>query len=336
MIGIILAGGEGKRLQPYTHSLPKPLVPIDGKPVMEYIIEQMKEADIREIYVTTCYLAEKIKDYFEDGSKWGVRITYLKESNPLGSAGHLFLRKDLFSETIVVISGDAFSSISLKKAVLYHQEKKAALTIITKQLPSSNQFGICEVTNEGRVASFVEKPDYVDIRSPHINTGMYIIEPGIFREYPLYGKLDFAKDVFPVLIEGKEKIYAYPTSEYWRDIGTVSQYKLAMKEINRIRSFPFRTLIKKDKYQRHFVSRVVTTCPDNKKHKVFQSIISETPKESLEWDNGIKVHHGKECWTLIKEYTSSSVIVYSQASHQNLAKEFAKYYKSKIERWQKV
>ncbi|WP_335869372.1 nucleotidyltransferase family protein [Bacillus sp. 2205SS5-2] len=336
MIGIILAGGEGRRLHPYTHSLPKPLVPIDGKPVMEYIVEQLKDAGIREIFVTTCYLGDKIKNHFQDGSKWGVTLKYLTETEPLGTAGHLFLKHDLFQDTVMVVSGDAFSTISLKNAIDFHHEKGGVMTIVAKQVHSPKQYGVCEVSYDERVVSFIEKPEHVAELSPQINTGIYIIEPEIFRKYPTNGKLDFAKDVFPMLIENKEAIYAYRTQEYWRDIGTVSQYELAVKEVKEKRYSPFRPSMAIEESQGRFITRIVAMCPANKKKEVFNSIISETPIESLEFENGIKVNHSKECWTHIKEYSSSSIIIYSQANHHHLAKEFAKYYMKKIQIWQKV
>ncbi|AZR72251.1 hypothetical protein BBF96_01865 [Anoxybacter fermentans] len=224
MKAIIMAGGKGTRLRPLTCDLPKPLVPILNKPVMEYSIELLKEHRITEIGVTTCYLPEMIRDYFGDGSRWGVKLYYFQEEEPLGTAGSVHNASDFLDETFVVISGDALTDIDLSQAIRYHQEKKSIATLVLSRQEIPLEYGVVITDENGRIMRFLEKPSWGEVFSDLVNTGIYILEPKIFEYYDHGVKFDFSKDLFPLLMQDGQTLYGFPADGYWSDIGDLEQY----------------------------------------------------------------------------------------------------------------
>jgi mannose-1-phosphate guanylyltransferase / phosphomannomutase len=225
MKGVIMAGGKGTRLRPLTYHMPKPMVPLLQTPVMEYSIELLKKHGITEIAVTTGYLGEDIKQYFGDGSSWGVSLIYFDEISPLGTAGSVKNAEVFLDDTFVVISGDILTDFDLIDGIDFHETKESTLTILMKEVNNPSEYGILTTNSEGRVSRFLEKPKCTEIFSDFINTGIYIVNPSIFSFIPQGECFDFSKDLFPLLLEQDGRVYGYLVNGYWSDIGTLPQYK---------------------------------------------------------------------------------------------------------------
>ncbi|MGM0844246.1 MAG: sugar phosphate nucleotidyltransferase [Bacillota bacterium] len=348
MKGVILAGGRGTRLKPYTLSVPKPMVTIMNKPILEYNIALLKANGISSIMITTCYKAEKISEYFGNGSKLGVDLTYFHEELPLGTAGGVFEASGFLDESFVVISGDAFTSLSLHEAISFHQRNDSAFTIVGKEMENPKGYGICKTDRNGRLIEFIEKPSSEQIDSNLVNTGIYIIEPELLRKYHFKGFTDFSRDVFPHMLDEKEEMFVFRTEGYWRDIGTPEQYKLAREEFltGRMKAreerigagFIDEFITMRDGLENtlKYLTRVVVPCPDYQKQRVINKLVEEQRDVPVLNLDGILISHSVGGWTRIVDQPSNGFIIYSKAERRNLAKEFAGYYFNKIKQWQKV
>ncbi|WAM31665.1 sugar phosphate nucleotidyltransferase [Caldicellulosiruptor naganoensis] len=231
MKGIIMAGGAGTRLRPLTVSLPKPMIPFFGRPVMEYAVKLLKRHGIYEIGTTLQYHPDKIMNYFEDGSKFGVKMQHFVEDRPLGTAGSVKNAKSFLDETFVVLSGDGITNADLSAAIKFHKEKKSKVTIVLKEVEIPIEYGIVLTDEEGRIRRFFEKPSWSEVFSNLANTGIYIIEPEIL-DYIEDGKpFDFSKDLFPKLLSENVPMYGYKMEGYWCDIGDIGSYIKAHKDI---------------------------------------------------------------------------------------------------------
>ncbi|MFL0195235.1 sugar phosphate nucleotidyltransferase [Clostridium sp. WILCCON 0269] len=224
MKAIIMAGGEGTRLRPLTCNIPKPMMPIMGKPIMEYALELLKNTGIEDIGATLQYLPDEIINYFGDGKDFGVNISYFIEETPLGTAGSVKNAEAFLNDTFVVISGDALTDIDLSKAIAYHKSKGAVATLILKEEPVPLEFGVVVTNAQGRVTGFLEKPGWGEVFSDKVNTGIYILEPDIFKYYNKNKKFDFSSDLFPLLLKEKVPVFGYVAEGYWCDIGSIDQY----------------------------------------------------------------------------------------------------------------
>ncbi|WP_176483693.1 nucleotidyltransferase family protein [Bacillus sp. FJAT-45066] len=231
MKAVILAGGLGTRLLPLTETTPKPLVPLQNKPVMEYSIELLKKHGITEIIVTICYLSEKIKNYFGDGSKWGVHITYVEEIEPLGTAGCVKFAKIFLEDTFLVISGDALTDFNLQKGIDFHEKHDALMTIFMAKTKYPTYYGIMKVNADGEIIAFKEKPKSNEVFSNIVNTGIYVVNPKIFSYFPNKEAVDFSKDILPILLQNGSKIIGYLAEGYWIDIGNHAQYEQAKEDL---------------------------------------------------------------------------------------------------------
>ncbi|MCX7715517.1 MAG: sugar phosphate nucleotidyltransferase [Clostridia bacterium] len=224
MKAIIMAGGEGSRLRPLTSFLPKPMVPVMGIPVMEHIIHLLKRHDIRDIGVTLRFMPDCIKQYFKDGNKFGVNITYFVEDSPLGTAGSVKNAEDFLDDTFLIISGDALTDINLSDAVSFHKKKKAAATLVLSRVKNPLDYGIVVTDQNGRVMQFLEKPKWSEVFSDTANTGIYIMEPYVLNLFRHGENFDFGKDLFPLMLERGEKLSGYVSDGYWCDIGDIDTY----------------------------------------------------------------------------------------------------------------
>src|SRR5215211_2914724 len=177
----VMAGGEGSRLRPLTINRPKPMVPIVDRQVMAHIIELLKLHGITEIVVTVQYLANVIQDHFGDGSSWGVHIEYSLEEQPLGTAGSVKHAEHLLKEPFIVISGDALTDFDLTKLIAFHNAKHAMATITLTRVPNPLEYGVIVVNEQGEVQQFLEKPSWGEVFSDTVNTGIYVIEPEVFK-----------------------------------------------------------------------------------------------------------------------------------------------------------
>lgn len=231
MKAIIMAGGEGSRLRPLTCDLPKPMVPVMNVPIMEHIINLLKSHGINDIGVTLMYLPQKIRDYFGNGSNFGVNISYFIENSPLGTAGSVKNAEEFLDETFIVISGDSLTNIDISKAVQYHKEKKSKATLVLTRVDVPLEYGVVITDKKGSITGFLEKPSWGEVFSDTVNTGTYILEPEVLSFMEKGKKIDFSQDVFPMLLSNKEPMYGYIMSEYWCDIGDLQAYLQAHYDV---------------------------------------------------------------------------------------------------------
>lgn len=242
---MILAAGKGTRMRPFTYTLPKPMIPLLGKPVMECIIEHLKRYDVTDIVVNVSYLAEAIESYFRDGSRLGVQMAYSFEgkkdgeeliAEALGSAGGMKRIQDFsgfFDETFIVLCGDALIDLDLERALEFHRKSKAIATIVLKEVPESEvyKYGIVETDENGRILQFQEKPLQSEAVSNLANTGIYIFEPQIFDYIPEGVEYDIGGELFPTLVKEGLPFFGVNIPFEWVDIGTVSDYSEASKKL---------------------------------------------------------------------------------------------------------
>src|ERR687889_1928466 len=232
MKAVIMAGGQGTRLRPLTSNQPKPMIPIVGVPCMEHIVDLLKEHGFNDIVVTLQYMPEEIRDYFGDGSDWGVSMSYSVEDVPAGTAGSVKLAEThLEGDRVLVISGDALTDCDLSRVFSFHEEKAAEATIVLKSVENPLDFGIVITEEDGRISRFLEKPAWGQVFSDTVNTGIYLLEPSIMDEIPEEGEYDFSKELFPKLLEAGRPMYGYVTEDYWEDIGTLEQFAGAQRDV---------------------------------------------------------------------------------------------------------
>ena len=179
-----MAGGEGSRLRPLTSNVPKPMLPVANRPLMEHIIELLRNHGITDIVATVQFLASVISNYFGDGSDLGVGLSYATEEVPLGTAGSVLGAQDLLSGPFVVVSGDALTDIDIGEVVRFHRAKGAAATLVLKRMNDPLEFGIVMTDDDGRIERFLEKPTWGQVFSDTINTGIYVLEPDVFDLIP--------------------------------------------------------------------------------------------------------------------------------------------------------
>lgn len=231
MKAVIMAGGKGTRLRPLTSHTPKPMVSILNKPCMEYSIELLKKYGITEIAITVQYMPEVIRNYFGDGSNFGVSIHYFEESIPLGTAGSVKNAEIFLDEPFVVISGDALTDFNLAEAIRFHEEKESLATVVLTKIDTPLDYGVVMINDQGEVIRFLEKPSWSEVFSDTVNTGIYIFEPQIFKDIEKEVECDFSKDIFPLLLKERKPLYGYVASGYWSDIGTIDMYRQAQFDI---------------------------------------------------------------------------------------------------------
>lgn len=223
----ILAGGKGTRLKPITHEIPKPLVPLHDKPILQHCIDLMKRHGITEIILAIGFKGDKIKEYFGNGKKFGVNITYVEEKEPLGTAGPLRLAKELLTETFVMCNADELKNIDLDDMYLFHKEKGGLGTIALTTVEDPYNYGVAKLEGN-RIIEFIEKPQKGKEPSKLINSGLYILEPKVI-EYVPNGFSMIEKDVFPKIAK-EGRLFGYPFSGQWFDIGNMEKYEKAINE----------------------------------------------------------------------------------------------------------
>jgi mannose-1-phosphate guanylyltransferase / phosphomannomutase len=231
MKAVIMAGGEGTRLRPQTSNLPKPLLPLVGRPMMEHIVSLLRRHGITDIVVTVAFLPNAIRSYFGDGSELGVRMVYATEESPLGTAGSVRNAREELTERFVVISGDVLTDIDLSSMVSFHEKNEALATIALSSVENPLEFGIVITREDGTIERFLEKPGWGQVFSDTINTGIYVLEPEIFDRIPDGRAVDFSSEVFPAVLEEGEPLFGYVASGYWEDVGTTAAYLKAHEDI---------------------------------------------------------------------------------------------------------
>ena len=226
-----MAGGEGTRLRPLTSNQPKPMVPVCGKPCMEYIIELLKRHGIDDVICTLAFLPKVIRGYFGDGAAMGVNIQYSVEIEPMGTAGSVKLTEAALDETFIVISGDALTDFDLTGLVAAHKRTGAMVTIALKRVENPLDFGVVVTDAEGRIERFLEKPTWGQVFSDTVNTGIYVLDPAIFEHIPADEAYDFSQDLFPKLFDLGLPLYGHVLDGYWQDIGTLGQFLSANRDV---------------------------------------------------------------------------------------------------------
>lgn len=226
MRAVLMAGGSGTRLRPLTCDLPKPMVPVLNQPIAEHIINLLKRHHITEIIATLHYLPDVMRDYFQDGSDFGVQITYaVEEDQPLGTAGCVKNIAELLDDTFLVISGDSITDFDLTEAIKFHKKHQSKATLILTHVPNPIEFGVVITDEKHRISRFLEKPSTSEIFSDTVNTGTYILEPEVLHYLPANQECDFSKDLFPLLLENDEPMYGYIAKGYWCDVGHLDAYR---------------------------------------------------------------------------------------------------------------
>ncbi len=213
----VLAGGEGTRLRPYTYSVPKPMLMLGGKPILQYVIENLKRCGMRDIILTVGYAHEQVSDYFGDGNKFGVKIEYSIEKEKMNTAGSILPYKGKVKDTFAVMMGDHLTNINLSDMVKFHKKSGAIATIALFRSKMPLEYGVAQV-NGTKVVGFVEKP----LLEHLYNTAIYLFEPEVFEH--IKPKEDFGKDVLPRLV-ASGKVQGYVFDDVWFDIGRVSDYE---------------------------------------------------------------------------------------------------------------
>ena len=228
---IIMAGGEGVRLRPLTVHTPKPLCPLLGEPVMGYAVKLLKAHGITDVGVTLWYQPQKIRRTFHKGERYGVKLKFFEEKEPVGTAGSVKLARKQLTDTFFVLSGDGLTDCDLTQALRFHKEKKALATLVLKRVSVPLPYGVVLTDSDSRVTRFIEKPDWKRVFSDLVNTGVYILEPDIFDYIPDTGTPDFGKDIFPALLSGGLPVYGYETEGYWCDVGDQRAYLQAQTDL---------------------------------------------------------------------------------------------------------
>ena len=214
---VVMAGGQGKRLRPLTEHVPKPLLPVGGRPVMEYIVEQLRDLGTQRIYVSTNYQSEKIMRHFGDGEGFGVEIRYLEEQSPLGTGGALGLM-DRPSDPVLVINGDVLTRVDLRSLFAFHEDHHADLTLAVRRYEMQVPYGVVEAEG-ARVTGLREKP-YLTF---FINAGIYLIEPCVFDYIPAPVHMNMT-DLVQTLLHDSRHVVSFPICEYWIDMGQHADY----------------------------------------------------------------------------------------------------------------
>jgi len=223
---MLLAAGLGTRLRPLTYELPKPMVPVLGRPVMEHILRLLAKHGFDDVVANLHYFPDLIRDRFGDGSAYGVRLVYSYEPELLGTAGGVRNVRDHFGdETFLIISGDALTDIDLGALWAAHKEKGGIATLALKRVDDTSQFGVVIVGEDGRIQGFQEKPDPAEALSNLGNCGIYVFEPEIFDYFPEPEFVDWAMDVFPTLLAQDVSFYGHEFPDYWNDVGSLEEYR---------------------------------------------------------------------------------------------------------------
>jgi dTDP-glucose pyrophosphorylase len=222
--GVIMAGGYGSRLMPLTETVPKPMLPVNGRPLLEHMLDKLQRAGIRSVNVATHYLSDSIVDYFHDGSEFGVRLNYFPEAEPLGTAGAL-AKMSSGIDPLLVINGDILTGVDFRAMLHYHREHDAQLTVGVRQYDIEVPFGVVE-TDGFKVTRIAEKP----VLRHFINAGIYFVNPAMCRLVPQNRYFDMP-DLIEAVIASGSTVVSFPVREYWLDVGQLEQYQKAEADV---------------------------------------------------------------------------------------------------------
>lgn len=244
MQAVILAGGKGTRLRPFTLLQPKPLMPLLEVPFLEWMIGRCRRVGLTDILLSVGYLGGQIEAALGNGSQWGVKIRYIPEDTPLDTAGALVLAQPYFSgDPLVVFNADILTDLDLQALMECHVQSKAAATLTLTRVEDITAYGLVEVGEGGQIQSFREKPtaaEALTLTTDTINAGTYVLDPAIFNDYSSGDPLSFERRVFPDLLNQGQRMQAYLHEGYWRDLGTPASYYHGQLDIlsGRMMDFP--------------------------------------------------------------------------------------------------
>jgi NDP-sugar pyrophosphorylase family protein len=229
MKAVVLAGGKGTRLAPYTRVLPKPLMPIGDMPILEVILRQMKAAGVDKVILTVGHLSELLRAFFQDGRQWGLQIEYSYEACPLGTAGPLALIEDM-DNTFLVTNGDVLTTMQFSDLINFHQEQGAIATIAVHHRQVKIDLGVIQWNGSPQITGYIEKPTY----DYCVSMGVYVFEPDVLAYIPRGQYLDFP-DLVLKLIAAGEKVVGYQFEGYWQDLGRPDDYEIAAQDFEKMR-----------------------------------------------------------------------------------------------------
>ena len=229
LTAVVLAGGKGSRLMPHTAELPKPLVEVGGRPVVEYLLKRLKQGGVGRVIMAVNHMADRIEHSLGDGSRFGLQIEYSHEPAPLSTVGPIRLIKDL-PENFVVANGDILTDLDIGALYRYHIERRAELTVATYRGTEKIDFGVLEIDSENTVTGFGEKPDYHFI----VSMGIYVFNRSVLDLVPDNKPYGF-DELILTMLERHRRVCAYPYDGYWLDIGRPADYERAQGEVERIK-----------------------------------------------------------------------------------------------------
>jgi NDP-sugar pyrophosphorylase family protein len=224
MKALILLGGLGTRLRPFTLSKPKPLLPILNRPFISYQIEQLKAHGIRDVVLALGYHSAHFRKHLGNGRQWGMRFTYSFEKTPLGTGGAIRNALRYLEGTTVILNGDVLSDFNLSEIVRWHRKKKALGTLTLVRVKDPSSFGLIETLRNGKIRRFLEKPSAEEVTVDTINAGCYVFEPAVVKMIPEGRAVSIEREVFPKLVQEGHPLYGYLYDGYWSDIGTLKTY----------------------------------------------------------------------------------------------------------------
>ena len=225
LTGVIMAGGYGKRMMPLTETLPKPMLPVNGRPLLEHMLNKLQKAGIRSVNVATHYRSDQIVEHFSDGSQFGLKLNYFDEAEPLGTAGAL-AKMTATTEPLLVLNGDILTDVDLRAMLHFHREHNAALTVGVRQYDIEVPFGVVETNGSAKVTAITEKP----VLRHFINAGIYLVNPEMCRLVPPDRCFDMP-DLIRAAINCGSAVISFPIREYWLDVGQLEQYQKAEADV---------------------------------------------------------------------------------------------------------
>lgn len=224
MKAVILVGGLGTRLRPLTCNTPKPMIPLVNQPFIEQMLENLRRQGIDEAILAVQYMADRFRETLGDGSRLGMKVRIIEEPEPRGTAGAVKNVEHLLDGPTFVFNGDVMTDLDLQAMLAYHRERESMLTIALTPVEDPTAFGLVETDQDGQITRFIEKPRVDEITTNMINAGTYIIEPSLFRYVPPGQYYMFERGLFPVVLQTRDPMFAYPSRAYWTDIGKPQTY----------------------------------------------------------------------------------------------------------------
>jgi NDP-sugar pyrophosphorylase family protein len=226
---LILAAGQGIKMRPFTYEIPKPMMPVKGQPILEHIVEQLRDSDIRDITIVIGYLGEQIRSHFGDGSKFGVKIRYIEEDVPTGTAGPLRIAQNVLAEkSFLMLYGDVLADINIRQFIDFHLQYGQLATLALTSVPDPSAYGVVRM-NGHRIVDLVEKPKKNSTTSRLVAAGIQILTPAVYQYIPHKTFSMLEEDVFPALAK-EGKLVGYLFEGKWFDVGTPDVYARALKE----------------------------------------------------------------------------------------------------------